>query len=47
MRRVNTFLKENCIVRRFRSDAMALLHLVDLIGDQLHGEIINEGWGII
>ena len=45
-RRVSAVFKANSLIEMFRSDAMALLHLVDLIGDQLHGEIINEWRGI-
>ena len=43
---VNTLFKANSLVGMFRSDAMALLHLVDLVGDQLHGEIIDGWWSI-
>ena len=40
---INTIFKANSVVGMFRSDGTAFLHLVDLVGDQLHGEIIN-GW---
>ena len=36
-------IEANYLVGMFRSDAMALLHVVDLVGDQLHREIV-EGW---
>ena len=40
---INTFFKANSLVGMFRSDTMALLHLVNLVGDQTHEEII-DGW---